>query len=327
MNSCDIESVTNTIAYIEAHLQERLDLDRVATDIHYSKFHLHRMFTQATGITIHDYIRRRQLTEAARHLVFSEKPVLEIALSAGYGSQQAFAGIFKSMYKQTPGEYKRNRDFYPLQLAFGLNKSPRVCLGRPGEISYGALEDIPEWMAFVRQVLDGFPGFHEEEHRESIRSSVRDGRVLLMRDGEVLIGAAAFSCQAGAGSIDFLGVHPQYRHRGVAGALLDFMMEKEFAGDVGEVSITTFRQGDPADTGQRREYRELGFEEAELLTEFGYPTQRMVLQKSLEPRRTTVTGPMGTNTQSLAGKGAPGSSGRIVSDSRQKVIRKKAVGI
>ena len=90
MNSCDIESVANTIAYIEAHLQERLDLDRVATDIHYSKFHLHRMFTQATGITIHDYIRRRQLTEAARHLVFSEKPVLEIALSAGYGSQQAF---------------------------------------------------------------------------------------------------------------------------------------------------------------------------------------------------------------------------------------------
>ena len=42
MNHCDIESVTNVIAYIEAHLQERLDLDRVAMDIHYSKFHLHR---------------------------------------------------------------------------------------------------------------------------------------------------------------------------------------------------------------------------------------------------------------------------------------------
>ena len=224
------------------------------------------------------------------------------------------------MYKQTPMEYKRNRDFYPLQLAFGLNKSPGVCLGRPGEISHGALEDIPEWMAFVRQVLDGFPGFHEEEHRESIRSSVRDGRALLMRDGEVIIGAAAFSCQAGAGSIDFLGVHPQYRHRGVAGALLDFMMEKEFPGDVGEVSITTFRQGDPADTGQRREYRELGFEEAELLTEFGYPTQRMILQKNLGPKRTTVTGPMGRNTQGLEGKDAPNPTGKMVPDSMQKAV-------
>lgn len=327
MNHCDIESVTNVIAYIEAHLQERLDLDRVAMDIHYSKFHLHRMFTQATNITIHDYIRRRQLTEAARHLVFSEKPVLEIALSAGYGSQQAFAGIFKSMYKRTPREYKRNRDFYPLQMAFDLNKSPGVCLGRPGEISYAALGNIPEWMAFVRQVLDGFPGFHEEEHRESIRSYVRDGRAILMRDGEVIIGAAAFSCQARAGSIDFLGVHPQYRHRGVAGALLDFMMEKGFAGDVEEVSITTFRQGDPADTGQRREYRELGFEEAEFLTEFGYPTQRMVLQRSLGPKRKTVTGPMGNNTQGSVGKGISGSSGRIISDSMQKVIRKKVVRI
>ena len=40
MNSCDIESVANTIAYIEAHLQERLDLDRVATDIQIGRAHV-----------------------------------------------------------------------------------------------------------------------------------------------------------------------------------------------------------------------------------------------------------------------------------------------
>ncbi len=99
-----------------------------------------------------------------------------------------------------------------------------------------------------------------------------------MRDGPAIIGAAAFSHQTG--SIDFLAVHPQYRHYGVAKALLDFILCNLFAGR--EISITTFRQGDKADTGQREEYKRLGFAEAELLTEFGYPTQRLILPPKQE---------------------------------------------
>ena len=45
------------------------------------------------------------------------------------------------------------------------------------------------------------------------------------------------------------------------------------------ISITTFREGDKADTGYRDAYLNLGFAEAELLTEFGYPTQRLILAK------------------------------------------------
>ena len=44
-----------------------------------------------------------------------------------------------------------------------------------------------------------------------------------------------------------------------------------------DITVTTFRDGDKADTGYRKAYKELGFTEAELLVEFGYPTQRFVL--------------------------------------------------
>ena len=44
-----------------------------------------------------------------------------------------------------------------------------------------------------------------------------------------------------------------------------------------EISITTYRAGDKADTGYREELYQLGFAEKELLVEFGYPTQRFVL--------------------------------------------------
>ena len=44
-----------------------------------------------------------------------------------------------------------------------------------------------------------------------------------------------------------------------------------------EISTTTFREQDKADTGHRDMLLQLGFAEKELLTEFGYPTQRFVL--------------------------------------------------
>ncbi len=273
-----VENIAAVISYIEAHLNEKLDLDTVANAVCYSKYHLHRMFTDTVGITLHDYIQRRQLTEAAKLLVFSQKPMIEIALIAGYESQQAFTSVFKTMYKQTPLEYRQNKVFYPLQLRFTLNKNPTAPDIVMRKISYAAPADIPDWMNFITLVIDGFPCLDESSHLEQLRQYIQRRQALIMRDGSTIIGAAAFSAQAG--SIDFLAVHPQYRQCGAAKALLDFMLCNLFAGR--EISITTFREGDKADTGQREEYKRLGFAESELLTEFGYPTQRLILPPKQE---------------------------------------------
>lgn len=273
-----IENITAVISYIETHLNETLDLDTVANAVCYSKYHLHRMFTEAVGMTLHDYIQRRQLTEAAKLLVFSEKPILEIALIAGYKSQQAFTAIFKSMYKKTPMEYRQNQVFYPLQLEFALNTNPSVPDDVLQEITYASLDDIPDWMDFIALVIDGFPCLDESSHMKQIEQYIRRRQALIMRDGAVIIGAAAFSYETG--SIDFLAVHPQYRRYGITKAFLNFMTRNLLAGR--EISITTFREGDKADTGQREEYKQLGFAESELLTEFGYPIQRLILQPKQE---------------------------------------------
>ena len=267
---CDrIRHISDVISFIEAHLQEKLELDAVADAARYSKYHLHRMFTDTVGITPHDYIQRRRLSEAARRLVFSDTPVLEIALSSGYESQQAFSAVFKSMYKRTPLEYRRNQAFYPLQLALVLNGSPSA----PGEVCYASPGDVSDWMSFTALVIDGFPCLEESAHLERVRGHIQRRQALLMRDGTAIIGAAAFSRRTG--HIDFLAVHPQYRRCGVWEALLA-QMRRGTPAERG-LSVTTFRAGDRADTGQRAEYRRLGFAESELLTEFGYPTQRLVL--------------------------------------------------
>jgi AraC-like DNA-binding protein/ribosomal protein S18 acetylase RimI-like enzyme len=274
MNS--LKNVIAAIGYIENHLMENIDLDIVADAVHYSKYHLHRMFTDQVGLTIHDYVQRRKLTEAAKLLVFSEKTIMEIALFAGYASQQAFTGIFKAMYKQSPLQFRRNEVFYPLQLEYKFSNHPDLNPNRQEagrELRFATEADISLWMGLVRLVIDGFPNLIEEAHIKALRESIAEHSALIITEGDLAIGIMMISYATG--SIDFLGVHPLYRKQGIARTFLDRALAELFEHQ--NITITTFREGDKADTGYRKVLKELGFAEAELLTEFGYPTQKMIL--------------------------------------------------
>lgn len=274
----NIINVMSAINYIEEHLSGKLDLEIVAGAVHYSKYHLHRVFTETVGLTIHDYVQRRQLTEAAKLLVFSDKPIIEIALTAGYESQQSFTGAFKNMYKKSPSQYRDEEEFYPLQLRYILNPEPTkrgIETDWGQEIVYAEYGDIPGWMELVHLAVDGFPYLKEEEYIKNLKFYIRNKWALLIMDRNITIGGMLV--HAGHGSIDFLGIHPQYRKQGIAKAFVKWAMNSMVKHN--EVSITTFRAGDKADPGYREVFKSLGFAEAELLTEFGYPTQRFVIRR------------------------------------------------
>lgn len=48
----NIKNVMEAIDYIESHLHEKLDLETVAGAVHYSKYHLHRMFTGTVRLVL-----------------------------------------------------------------------------------------------------------------------------------------------------------------------------------------------------------------------------------------------------------------------------------
>lgn len=137
--------VSQVIRYIEDNLHDRLDLDMVAAALHYSKYHLHRIFKNTAGLSIHAYVRRRQLTEGARLLVFSGKPVIEIALISGYRSQQAFTDIFKAMYKVSPARFREMGGFYPLQLEMHLKEKPVGMDFTKDSIKFATSADVDAW--------------------------------------------------------------------------------------------------------------------------------------------------------------------------------------
>lgn len=107
--------VKNILSYIEKNLDEDLSLSCIEEEVHYSKFYINRLFAKETGCTIYKYIQKRRITEAARQLTGSVKPIAEIAQEAHYNSQQAFTLAFRQVYLCTPQEYRKNGIFSPEQ--------------------------------------------------------------------------------------------------------------------------------------------------------------------------------------------------------------------
>ena len=268
-----VRIVSQAICYMEDTLHDKLDLDMVASALHYSKYHLHRIFAKTVGLTIYDYAKRRQLTEAAKFLVFSKKPIIEIALMSGYESQQAFTDIFKAMYKTTPAEFREAEEFYPLQLEIYLKEEPIKMDFTKDSIKFATLDDVDDWMELVNLTIDGYPCMNKAEYIENLHQYIVDKKALILRDEGMAIGIMGFS--ADTGSIDFFAVHPQYRNLGITKLFLNKLVDELLYGR--EITLTTYREGDKADTGYRKEYCRLGFAERELLVEYGYPTQRLVL--------------------------------------------------
>ena len=107
----DEKIVKKITSYIEVHLDEDLSLESIADNLHYSKFYLARTFAEQTGSTIGKYIQGRRLTLAARKLVETNKPIIEIAYEAHYNSQQAFTLAFRRLYLCTPQVYRKRGRF------------------------------------------------------------------------------------------------------------------------------------------------------------------------------------------------------------------------
>lgn len=273
MQGQTVRIVSQAIRYMEDNLHDRLDLNMVASALHYSKYHLHRIFTKTVGLTIHDYAKRRQLTEAAKLLVFSKKPIIEIAFMSGYESQQAFTDIFKAMYKTTPAEFRKVEEFYPLQLEIHLKEELVKMDFTKDNIKSATLADVDDWMELVNLTIDGYPCLNRAEYIENLHQYIADKKALILRDEGMAIGIMGLSTDTG--SIDFFAVHPQYRSLGITKLFLDKVVDELLYGR--EITLTTYREGDKADTGYREEYCRLGFAERELLMEYGYPTQRLVL--------------------------------------------------
>ncbi len=98
------------IAYIDSHLDEPLDLIKLSEIAYFSQFHFHRLFSAWMGETIGDYLRRRRVEVAAMRLVAQPRTrILNIALSVGFGSSEAFTRAFNNRFGCSPSAWRKEQ--------------------------------------------------------------------------------------------------------------------------------------------------------------------------------------------------------------------------
>lgn len=103
----NLQLVQDAIDIIEENLSERFNIDEFSNEKGYSKYHFHKIFTNIVGIPPHQYLIQRKLTEAAKQMISSNRSIIDIAISAGYESQQAFSDAFRRIYKISPGKLRK----------------------------------------------------------------------------------------------------------------------------------------------------------------------------------------------------------------------------
>jgi len=109
------KSVFASLEIIERNILEKLTVENLARDIHFSKFHYQRLFREIVGENVMAYVARRRLDLAARALLESDAAILDIALAHGYESHEGFSRAFKARMGVTPSEYRKYRLYAPLQ--------------------------------------------------------------------------------------------------------------------------------------------------------------------------------------------------------------------
>ena len=98
------------LAYIDEHLDEPFDLVTLAEIAHFSPFHFHRVFSAWMGETFGDYLRRRRVELAAMRLAAQPRTkILNIALSVGFGSAEAFTRAFNNRFGCSPTAWREQQ--------------------------------------------------------------------------------------------------------------------------------------------------------------------------------------------------------------------------
>lgn len=99
--------VQHIIDYVEDHIEETISLDTIEAYMGYSKNYLHKLFYIYTGLYIMAYTRKRKLEYSIQDLK-TDKSILDIALTYGYGSERSYARSFRNVYGVSPGNYRHN---------------------------------------------------------------------------------------------------------------------------------------------------------------------------------------------------------------------------
>jgi len=104
-----LQRLNRVLVYIQNNIDRTLALNELAAVACMSKYHFHRIFRAFVGEPLYEHLRRVRLEQAAMRLLYTQRPVTDIALSAGYESPASFTKAFRQHFGMSPSVFRKNR--------------------------------------------------------------------------------------------------------------------------------------------------------------------------------------------------------------------------
>ena len=93
--------------HVDRHYAEPLDLEVMARAAGLSKYHFHRLFAAAYGVTPAAYVSQRRVERAQDLLRATNLSVTEVCHAVGFASLGSFSSRFKEVVGETPRQFQQ----------------------------------------------------------------------------------------------------------------------------------------------------------------------------------------------------------------------------
>ncbi len=104
--------ITDVEEYINNNLFENLRVSDLAKQFGFCENHFCNVFKKHFKTTPKQYILEKKIQQAAYMLSYSDAPINSVAIDLGFYSSTHFIRYFKSIYRQTPSEYRLSHNFF-----------------------------------------------------------------------------------------------------------------------------------------------------------------------------------------------------------------------
>lgn len=103
------ERVLRVLEHIDAHLDEQLDVARLADVAHLSPSRLAHLFSAQVGTPLTRYVEAQRMEVAARLLELTEDPVAVVARRVGFRDALYFSRRFRARHGVSPSAHRQRR--------------------------------------------------------------------------------------------------------------------------------------------------------------------------------------------------------------------------
>ena len=102
--------------FIDKKFAEAIDLDDIAGEAFFSKYHFIKLFKKAYGKTPHQYLTWVRI-ENAKLLLQTEATVADVCYSVGFEAISSFTHLFKRLIKITPSLYQQQQRLRKMEIS------------------------------------------------------------------------------------------------------------------------------------------------------------------------------------------------------------------